>query len=117
MERGDFIRTEEFCANYQVEFAFISALHSSGLIEITTIEENGYISQSQLPELEKLTRLLSRSRAERCVSCGANGAAAQTKPVSASCGRARHCQPLSRLQTRGRGSAQRRVQKKSAKGY
>ena len=57
MEKGDLIRAEEFCNHYQVEFGFISALESSGLIEITTIEETGYIPQSQLPELEKLTRL------------------------------------------------------------
>jgi len=57
MEKGDFIRTEEFCSNYHVEYSFISALESSGLIEITTIEQTGYISQSQLPELEKLMRL------------------------------------------------------------
>jgi len=53
MEKGDFIRTEEFCSNYHVEYSFISALESSGLIEITTIEQTGYISQSHLQELEK----------------------------------------------------------------
>jgi hypothetical protein len=51
MEKGDLIRADEFCNHYHVEYGFIRALQSSGLIEVTTIEETGYISQNQLPEL------------------------------------------------------------------
>ena len=57
MEKEDLMDAQEFCIHYQVEYSFITALHESGLIEITTIEEKGYIPESQLPELEKLSRL------------------------------------------------------------
>ena len=57
MEKEELMDAQEFCRHYQVEYSFITALHESGLIEITTVEEKGFIPESQVPELEKLSRL------------------------------------------------------------
>lgn len=51
------IPANEFCANHQIEISFIASLQETGLIEITTIEETGYIRASQLQQLEKIIRL------------------------------------------------------------
>lgn len=51
------IPADEFCANHHIEISFISSLQETGLIEITTIEETGYIPASQLQQLEKFVRL------------------------------------------------------------
>jgi len=57
METKNLISTDEFCALYNVEYSFVSSLQESGLIEITTLEERGFIPTSQLVELEKYVRL------------------------------------------------------------
>ena len=51
------IPANEFCANHNIEISFIRSLQENGLIEITTIEETGYIHASQLQELERIVRL------------------------------------------------------------
>jgi hypothetical protein len=57
METKNLISTDEFCSLYNVEYSFVSSLQESGLIEITTLEERGFIPTSQLVELEKYVRL------------------------------------------------------------
>ena len=57
METENLISTDEFCALYNVEYSFVSSLQQSGLIEIQTLEERGFIPISQLVELEKFVRL------------------------------------------------------------
>ena len=53
----DLIPANEFCANHNIEVSFIRTLQENGLIEITTVEETGYIRKSQLQELERIVRL------------------------------------------------------------
>jgi hypothetical protein len=57
MQTDELITANEFCANYNIEISFIKSLQESGLVEITTIEETGFIHTSQLPQLEKWMRL------------------------------------------------------------
>jgi hypothetical protein len=57
MQTESLIAIKEFCVNHNIEISFISLLHQSGLIEITTIEETGYINADQLSHLEKITHL------------------------------------------------------------
>lgn len=57
MEMKKLISTHEFCASHHVEISFIHSLEETGLIEITTIEEIGFIPISQLQQLEKIVRL------------------------------------------------------------
>ena len=47
----------EFCANHNIEISFIRSIQENGLIEITTVEETGYIHASQLQELERIVHL------------------------------------------------------------
>ena len=51
------ISIDEFCASHNIEISFISSLQQSGLIEVTTIEESGFIEADQLQKLEKFIRL------------------------------------------------------------
>jgi hypothetical protein len=53
----DLILAEEFCNNHNIAFSFISALHQNGLVEITSVEQNVYIPQSELARLEQMMRL------------------------------------------------------------
>lgn len=51
-----YIALNEFCANHNIDIAFISSLQQTGLIEIHTIEQNGFIESSQLRQVEKYIR-------------------------------------------------------------
>lgn len=51
------IALDEFCASHNIEISFISSLHQSGLIEIRTIKDSGFIEADQLRQLEKYVRL------------------------------------------------------------
>lgn len=57
MNMKDMIPVCEFCANHGIEVSFISSLHESGLIEISTIEDSDFIHARQLQQLEKIVRL------------------------------------------------------------
>ena len=57
METNYLIAVDEFCANHNIEISFISSLQQTGLIEITTIKEAGFIDPNQLLQLEKIVRL------------------------------------------------------------
>ena len=56
MQTENLIALDEFCANHNIEISFISSLQQTGLIEITTIEETGFIDADQLQQLEKFIR-------------------------------------------------------------
>lgn len=51
------VAIDEFCASHKIEISFISSLHESGLIELTTIRESEFIEVEQLQKLEKFIRL------------------------------------------------------------
>lgn len=51
------VAIDEFCASHKIEITFISSLHESGLIELTTIRESEFIEVEQLQKLEKFIRL------------------------------------------------------------
>ncbi len=56
IQADNLIAVDVFCANHNVEISFISSLQQTGMIEITTIKETGYIDAEQLQHLEKLVR-------------------------------------------------------------
>ena len=56
MQTKYLIAVDEFCANHNIEISFITSLQQTGLIEITTIKETGFIDASQLQQLEKFIR-------------------------------------------------------------
>ena len=45
-----------FCANHNIEISFVNSLKGTGLIEITTIKETGFIDSDQLQQLERIVR-------------------------------------------------------------
>jgi hypothetical protein len=51
------ILVEQFCLSHGIEISFITALHNFGLVEITVVEENQYLSLQQLKNTEKMIRL------------------------------------------------------------
>jgi len=57
METRDLILIEHFCANYDIEFSFIDSLHQFGLIEVIIHEDNRYLHQEQLKDVEKMMRM------------------------------------------------------------
>jgi hypothetical protein len=57
METEYLIAIDEFCASHNIEVSFISSLQQSGLVEVTTIKETGFIDAGQLQQLEKFVRL------------------------------------------------------------
>ena len=56
MRKEHLISAVEFCTNHEIEISFIGSLHETGLIEIVTIEEEEYIDESQLVQLERIVR-------------------------------------------------------------
>lgn len=59
MDRNKLIPADEFCAIHNIDFSFIQNLGETGLIEIKTIEETGFIPVSLVPDLERMVRLYS----------------------------------------------------------
>ena len=57
MPDEELIIAEEFCASHKIEFSFVSLLKEFDLLEVTIIDNKSFISESQLPKLEKLVRL------------------------------------------------------------
>jgi len=45
------------CSHYEIEISFIDALYKTGLIQIVIIEEDQFIDQDQISDLEKMIRL------------------------------------------------------------
>ena len=56
MQKEYLISIDEFCAFHNVEMSFINSLHQTGLVEITTIKEAGFVDCVQLKQLEKIIR-------------------------------------------------------------
>lgn len=51
------IAANEFCIYHNIELSFIYSLQQSGLITVTVVEEELFVEESELPQLEKLVRL------------------------------------------------------------
>lgn len=52
-----FISTQTLCSHYNIEISFVDALNKMGLIQIEIIEQNQFIHQNQIGNLEKIIRL------------------------------------------------------------
>jgi chaperone modulatory protein CbpM len=57
MENSELVSVYSFCVNHQIDFSFIESLEQYGLVEIITREEQAYIEESRLAEIEKFVRL------------------------------------------------------------
>jgi hypothetical protein len=56
MQTRKLIAINEFCINHNIEISFVSSLQQTGLIEITTINEDAFIDIEQLRQLERIVR-------------------------------------------------------------
>lgn len=56
MQTDHLISLDVFCTSNDIEIAFISSLREAGLIEVTTIEETGFLNSEQLLQLERYIR-------------------------------------------------------------
>jgi chaperone modulatory protein CbpM len=54
MQTENLIAVNDFCINHNIEISFISTLQQTGLIEITTVDETGFIDKEQLQQLERI---------------------------------------------------------------
>jgi len=53
MKADYLIPLDIFCTSHDIEISLISSLNEAGLIEITTIEEAGFLNSEQLQQLER----------------------------------------------------------------
>ena len=56
METENLILIEQICKHHNVEISFVDSLHEFGLIEVLVIENNQYLHNEQLKDLEKMMR-------------------------------------------------------------
>ena len=57
MDSEQLIPADEFCSHYNVELSFIQTLEEFGLIQVTTMQEKGFVAADQLKDLEQYIRL------------------------------------------------------------
>lgn len=57
MTDQDLIPTQTICSLYSIEVPFVDTLNNMGLIRILKIENNQFIHQDQINDLEKIIRL------------------------------------------------------------
>ena len=53
MEAKRLVPIDEFCSMQSIEISFIISLQKSGLVEVTTIKNQGYLDSAQLSQIEK----------------------------------------------------------------
>lgn len=56
MKTVHLIPLDVFCTSHDIDVSFLSSLQENGLIEITTIEETGFLNLEELQQLERYIR-------------------------------------------------------------
>ena len=51
------VMLDDFCTSHHVEISFIQSLEDNGLIETISINQALYVTSTDLPKLEQITRL------------------------------------------------------------
>jgi len=51
------IPAQTICSHYNIEISFVDTLHHMGLIQVEIVEQNQFIHEDQISELEKIIRL------------------------------------------------------------
>lgn len=57
MQTDKLISANDFCIYHRIDLSFIYSLNQSGLIEITSIEEEVFVPVSQLKHIEQMMRM------------------------------------------------------------
>lgn len=53
----EMIPLEDFCHYYEIEVSFVQSLEDSGLVDISRVERNTFISFDEMPRVEKFIRM------------------------------------------------------------
>jgi len=59
MKTEPLISTQILCSQYNIEISFVDALNKMGLIHIEVIEQNQFVREDQISNIEKIIRLHS----------------------------------------------------------
>ena len=62
MARQDLILIETICFHYKIEISFIIELENIGLIKTETVENNKFIHQDKISDLEKMIESLRKQQ-------------------------------------------------------
>ena len=54
MPKNNLILIQQFCLHHQIEMTFIDAIQAQGLISVQVVDDDKYISDADLKELEKM---------------------------------------------------------------
>ena len=57
METNNLILIEQLCTHHNIEFSFINELQEFGLIEVIIIDNNKYLANEKIKDVEKMMRL------------------------------------------------------------
>lgn len=57
MKSNTLISTQILCEQYNIKISFVDKLHKMGFIKIKIIEQNSFVHQDQIYDLEKTLRL------------------------------------------------------------
>jgi hypothetical protein len=57
MNEKHLIPAQTLCSQYNIEISFVDELNKMGLIQIEIIEQNQFVHQDQISNLEKIIRL------------------------------------------------------------
>ena len=57
MEQNNLVHIAHFCANCDIEYAFIQSLNNVGLIDIIILDNHKYFSADQLKDVERALRI------------------------------------------------------------
>jgi len=57
MATADLIEATVFCTYHEIDYSFISSLEEHGLVHLTLVNEQHFIPNDQLQQLEKMIRL------------------------------------------------------------
>lgn len=57
MNRAELIPAREFCTHHKISHTVITQLYDAGVIELTILEEESYIHQEYIGDVERLVRM------------------------------------------------------------
>ncbi|HEY0432828.1 MAG TPA: chaperone modulator CbpM, partial [Chitinophagaceae bacterium] len=57
MDQSQMVVVEEFCIVHEVEVSFVDSLAEHDLVHVVSIDQRSYVSQDELPALERFVRL------------------------------------------------------------
>ena len=57
MEQGNLIPAKDLCMYHNIEYSFIHDLENSGLISVTSVQQEVYIPEEEMQKVEKFIRL------------------------------------------------------------